>query len=256
MARFVRFEVAGRTLYGRLSGDNVHALAAAPFEDRTETGEVFPLSDVRLLAPCQPTKILCVGFNYGDHAAEFNTPIPETPNIFMKPLSSLTGPEAPVYFPKAMAGRVDYEAELVAVIGRRTRHVTPEDAVECIFGYTIGNDVTARDLQDTTKQWTVCKGFDSFAPVGPWIETVLDPTQGLDISAWVNGQRRQHSNTRHLIFDPPHLVSWLSQAMTLEPGDIIFTGTPSGIGPVEPGDVMEMRVQGIGSLLNPIEKEA
>lgn len=255
MARFVRFETEGRIQYGRLAGDCIHALAGDLFGDRAETGEVFPLDGVRLLAPCQPTKILCVGFNYRDHAEEFNTRIPDTPNIFMKPLSCLAGPEQPVLFPRALAGRVDYEAELVAVIGRRARHVTCQEAAECIFGYTIGNDVTARDLQDTTKQWTVCKGFDTFGPIGPWIETAIDPARGLDISAWVNGQRRQHSNTRHLIFDPPQLVSWLSQAMTLEPGDVIFTGTPSGIGPVQPGDVMEMRIQGIGSLCNPVEKE-
>ena len=255
MARFVRFETQGLTRYGRLAGDSVYALAGDLFGDRAETGEVFPLDKVRLLAPCQPGKILAVGFNYRDHAEEFNAPIPDTPNVFMKPTSCLAGPEQPVLFPKAMAGRVDYEAELVTVIGRRTRHVSPGEAAEYIFGYTIGNDVTARDLQDTARQWTVCRGFDTFGPIGPWIETAIDPTQGLDVSAWVNGQRRQHSNTRHLIFDPPRLVSWLSQAMTLEPGDIIFTGTPSGIGPVQPGDVMEMRIQGIGSLFNPVEKE-
>ena len=175
--------------------------------------------------------------------------------VAMLPLSALAAPEQEVLFPKCMSHHVEYEAELVIVIGRKTRHVTPEQAVDCIFGYTIGNDVTARDLQDTTKQWSVCKGFDTFAPVGPWIETDIDPRAGLDISSWVNGQRRQHSNTSNLIFDAPYLVSWLSQAMTLEPGDIIFTGTPSGVGPVKPGDVMEMRIQGIGSLFNPVAAE-
>ena len=255
MARYIRFRQAERTAYGRLEGDTVHVLRGGLFDGREDSGETLPLSDLTLLAPCQPTKVLCVGFNYRDHAEEFNTPIPEQPNIFMKPLTALTGPEAPVYFPKALTRQVDYEAELVVVIGRRARHVPPEQALDYVLGYTIGNDVTARDLQDPTKQWTVCKGFDTFAPIGPWIETDIDPKAGLDISCWVNGERRQHSNTKHLIFDVPFLVNYLSQAMTLEPGDIIFTGTPSGIGPVNPGDAMEIRIQGIGSLYNRVENE-
>lgn len=255
MSRYVRFHVDDRTLYGRVAGDRVHALAGDLFGDRAENGQVFDLAQVRLLAPCQPGKILAVGFNYRDHAVEFDAPIPDQPNIFMKPTSCLAGPEQSVLFPRQLAGQVDYEAELVIVIGRRARHVSQDEAADYILGYTIGNDVTARDLQDTTKQWTVCKGFDTFGPMGPWIETDIDPRDGLDISSWVNGERRQHSNTRNLIFDPPYLVSWLSKAMTLEPGDVIFTGTPSGVGPVRPGDVMEMRIQGIGSLFNPVEKE-
>ena len=251
----IRFLHADRTLYGRLYGDTVHVWKGGLFDGGEESGETLPLSEVRLLAPCQPTKLICVGFNYRDHAEEFNTPLPEKPNIFMKPLSALTGPEAPVYFPKALAKQVDYEVELVVVIGKRARHVSKADAPDYVLGYTIGNDVTARDMQDTTQQWTVCKGFDTFAPIGPWIETSIDPRDGLDVSSWVNGQRRQHSNTKNLIFDVPYLVSWLSRAMTLEPGDVIFTGTPSGIGPVQVGDVMEMRIQGIGSLLNPIHPE-
>ena len=254
MARLIRFEQADRIAYGRLDGDTVRVLSGDLFGNREESGETLPLSDVKLLAPCQPTKVICVGFKYRDHAEEFNTPIPEVPNIFMKPLSALTGPEAPVFFPK-MSKQMDYEAEMVMVIGQKARHVSVEDAPNYVLGYTIGNDVTARDLQDPTKQWTVCKGFDTFAPIGPWIETAVDPKAGLDISCWVNGERRQHSNTKHLIFDVPYLVSYLSQAMTLEPGDVIFTGTPSGIGPVNPGDVMEIRIQGIGSLFNPVESE-
>ena len=256
MARFIRFQHGERTLYGKLSGDTVHVLSGDLFGERQESGETLPLADVTLLSPCEPAKVFCVGFNYRDHAEEFNTPIPELPNIFMKPVTAVTGPEAPVYYPKVLAKQVDYEAELVAVIGRKARHVSAEDALDYVLGYPIGNDVTARDMQDPTKQWTVCKGFDTFAPIGPWIETDIDPKAGLDISCWVNGERRQHSSTKHLIFDVPYLVSWLSQAITLEPGDVIFTGTPSGIGPVNPGDVMEIRIQGIGSLLNPVEKEA
>ena len=255
MARFIRFQYEGNTLYGRLSGDTVHVLSGDLFDSREESGKTLPLSAVTLLAPCKPAKVICVGFNYRDHAEEFNTPIPELPNIFMKPVTAVTGPEAPVYFPKALAKQVDYEAELVAVIGRKARHVSVENALDYVLGYTIGNDVTARDMQDPTKQWTVCKGFDTFAPIGPGVETAVDPKEGLDISCWVNGERRQHSNTKNLIFDVPYLVSWLSQAITLEPGDIIFTGTPSGIGPVDTIDVMEIRIQGIGSLFNPVENE-
>lgn len=155
MARLIRFQHQARTLYGRLSGDTIHVLTGSLFDRREESGETLSLSDVHLLAPCQPTKVLCVGFNYRDHAEEFNTPLPERPNIFMKPLTTLTGPEAPVFFPKTMAKQVDYEAELVAVIGRRARHVRPEEALDHVLGYTIGNDVTARDMQDPTQQWTV-----------------------------------------------------------------------------------------------------
>ncbi len=255
MARYIRFSHDDQIRYGRLSGDTVYPLSGDLFAYRDEDGTTLPLSAVQLLAPCQPTKILCVGFNYRDHAQEFDLPVPDKPNIFMKPLGALVGPEQPVLFPKALAHQMDYEAELVMVVGRRARHVSVEDAPDYILGYTIGNDVTARDLQDKTKQWTVCKGFDTFAPMGPWIETAVDPKAGLDISSWVNGQRRQHSNTRNLIFDAPYLIHYLSQVMTLEPGDVIFTGTPSGIGPVNPGDVMEMRIQGIGSLCNPVEAE-
>lgn len=255
MARFIRFEDSCGIRYGRLEGDTVHVLQGDLFGARAETGETVDLAQVRLLVPCQPTKVLAVGFNYRDHAEEFHTPIPEIPNIFMKPLSALADPEQEVIYPRCMTSQVEYETELVIVVGRRARHVTPEQAADYIFGYTIGNDVTARDMQDPSKQWSVCKGFDTFAPVGPWIETQLDPKAGLDISSWVNGQRRQHSNTSNLIFDAAYLVSWLSDAMTLEPGDIIFTGTPSGVGPVVPGDVMEMRIQGIGSLFNPVAAE-
>ena len=213
------------------------------------------LEGLELLAPCRPTKLLAVGFNYRDHAEEFRHPIPEHPNIFLKPLSCLAGPGQGVLCPRELTGRVEYEAELVAVIGRRTRHVSREEAAGCILGYTVGNDVTARDLQSPAEQWSLCKGFDTFGPLGPWIDTEADPLAGLEISSFVNGQLRQRSNTRNLIFDPLFLVSYLSKAMTLEPGDVIFTGTPSGVGPVKPGDVMEMRIEGIGSLIHPVLAE-
>lgn len=255
MARFVRFAGERGPVYGLAEGDTVRELSGTPFGEWAPTGETRPLEGLELLAPCRPTKLLAVGFNYRDHAEEFRHPIPEHPNIFLKPLSCLAGPGQGVLCPRELTGRVEYEAELVAVIGRRTRHVSREEAAGCILGYTVGNDVTARDLQSPAEQWSVCKGFDTFGPLGPWIDTEADPLAGLEISSFVNGQLRQRSNTRNLIFDPLFLVSYLSKAMTLEPGDVIFTGTPSGVGPVKPGDVMEMRIEGIGSLINPVLAE-
>ncbi len=256
MARFVRFRGRHAPIYGKMESDTtVQILTGTPFGKWAPTGQRRHLEELELLTPCLPTKILAMGFNYRDHAEEFNRPIPTEPNIFLKPNSSLTDPGRPVLCPKALTHQVEYEAELVIVIGRRARHVSREMAPGYILGYTIGNDVTARDLQSPTCQWGVCKGFDTFSPLGPWIETEIDPAAGLNISSYVNGERKQHSNTKNLIFDAPFLVSYLSQAMTLEPGDVIFTGTPSGVGPVKPGDVMEMRIEGIGALVNPVEAE-
>lgn len=255
MARFVRFMAQDGPAYGKVEGDEVEVLVGDLFREWAPTGDRLPLAKLRLLPPCQPTKMLAVGFNYRDHAQEFHTPLPEKPNLFLKPLSCLAGPGQAVLCPRELTNQVEYEAELVAVIGRRTRHVTPQEARGCVLGYTVGNDVTARDLQSPTGQWALCKGFDTFGPIGPWIETEADPEKGLAIESYVNGQLRQHSTTDNLIFSVPYLVSYLSQAMTLEPGDVIFTGTPSGVGPVKPGDVMEMRIEGIGSLVNPVERE-
>lgn len=256
MARFVRFRGRHAPIYGKMEDDTtVQIISGTPFGKWAPTGQRKSLSELELLAPCRPSKILAVGFNYRDHAEEFSRPIPTEPNIFIKPNSCLTDPGRAVLCPKALTRQVEYEAELVIVIGRRARHVSREMAASCILGYTIGNDVTARDLQSQTGQWSVCKGFDTFGPLGPWIDTDVDPMAGLDIASYVNGERKQHSNTKNLIFDPLFLVSYLSSVMTLEPEDVIFTGTPSGVGPVKPGDVMEMRIEGIGSLINPVEAE-
>lgn len=255
MATFIRFMGPQGPTYGRVEDDVVYTLTGDLFGQWGETGQGRPLDGLELLAPCRPHKMLAVGFNYRDHAEEFHTPIPTAPNIFLKPTSCLAAPGQNVLYPRQLTQQVEYEAELVVVIGRRARHVTAEQAPSCIFGYTIGNDVTARDLQTPTNQWALCKGFDTFGPVGPCIVTGLDPVAGLEIESFVNGERKQRSNTRNLIFNPYDLVSYLSQALTLEPGDVIFTGTPSGVGPVKPGDVMEMRIQGIGSLINPVTAE-
>ena len=252
--KIVRFESAGVARYGILNGESVEALAGTPYESITPTGEVFPLEDVRLLAPAEPTKILAVGFNYRDHAKELGREIPTEPNIFMKPLSCLTAPLSPIRIPRCLTHRVEYEAELVAVIGKPARHVSREEALHYVLGFTCGNDVSARDLQTKTNQWTVCKGFDTFGPLGPCIETELS---GADcpIMTRVNGETRQNSNTKHLIFDVPYLVSYLSDCMTLLPGDLIFTGTPFGVSPIFPGDVVEVEIGGIGVLQNPVLDE-
>jgi len=255
MKTFLRFQDSTGPRYGLVKDHLVTPVTGTPFSPWQECDEARPLDSLTLLPPCEPSKILAVGFNYRDHAEEFHTPPPETPNIFQKPISCLLAPGQQVLCPKALTKQVEYEVELVIVIGRRARHVSRENALDFVLGYTIGNDVTARDMQSSSSQWSLCKGFDTFGPIGPWIVTGVDPSQGLDISSWVNGQRKQHSNTSNLIFDCAYLVSYLSQAMTLEPGDVIFTGTPSGVGPVTPGDLMEMRIEGIGSLVNPVAAE-
>ncbi|MBR4099351.1 MAG: fumarylacetoacetate hydrolase family protein [Clostridium sp.] len=255
MARFVRVQGENGPVYGRVEGEQIRLLSGDLLSGWNETDRCIPLEGTPLLAPCQPGKIMAVGFNYRDHAEEFHADLPTEPTVFLKAPTSLAAPGQPVRYPKVMTAQVDYEAELVIVIGRRARHVPREEALSHVFGYTVGNDVTARDLQSPTGQWSLCKSFDTFAPIGPWIETELNPAAGLEISSWVNGQEKQRSNTRNLIFDVPFLVSYLSQVMTLEPGDLIFTGTPSGVGPVQPGDVMEMRIAGIGSLINSVERE-
>ncbi len=167
MAKYMRFEYQGTPRYGRLEGDVLHLLAGDLLEGTAETGDTVSLSDATPMIPCCPTKVLAVGFNYSDHAAEFNTPIPTAPNIFMKPLSCLTAAEAPVYYPKILSERVEYEAELVIVMGKTARHVTEDEAGDYILGYTIGNDVSARTLQSPTGQWSLAKGFDTFGPIGP-----------------------------------------------------------------------------------------
>lgn len=183
----------------------------------------------------------------------FSKPIPTVPNIFMKPDTSLTAPDAPVILPPLYTRQVEHEAELVVVIGKKARFVPEEEALDYVLGYTCGNDVTARDMQSPTNQWSVCKGFDTFAPIGPWIETDLDASH-LDIVMRVNGEIRQTTNTKELIFSVPYLISYLSGCMTLNPGDILFTGTTSGVSPVHDGDVMEVDIQSIGVLQNPVKR--
>jgi 2-keto-4-pentenoate hydratase/2-oxohepta-3-ene-1,7-dioic acid hydratase in catechol pathway len=252
--RVVRLAYEDRCLYGTLEGDEVRVLSGLPSPEPEFTGEVVPLTKGRLLAPCEPTKIIALGLNYRDHARELGMKLPEEPLLFLKPPSAVIGPEEKIILPP-QSQRVDYEAELAVVIGRRAKDVSPEKALDYVLGYTCFNDVTARDLQQKDGQWTRAKGFDTFAPFGPWIETDLDPSD-LRVEAYLNGKRCQSSSTRELVFPVPEIVSYVSRVMTLLPGDVIATGTPPGIGPLKPGDVIEIRVEGIGTLRNYVHKLA
>lgn len=212
-------------------------------------GMLIEEEGLRFAPPVQPTKIIAIGLNYKDHAAEMGKPLPEEPLVFSKPPSSVIGPDDPIDIPR-WAGRVDHEAELAVVIGRRARAVPVERAMDFVLGLTCLNDVTARDLQQKDVQYTRAKGFDTFAPMGPCIAVGLDPSN-LAIEGWVNGEKRQASNTDQLIFPVPELVAFVTRFCTLEPGDIITTGTPSGVGPLKPGDRVMVKVAGVGSLSNP-----
>jgi 2-keto-4-pentenoate hydratase/2-oxohepta-3-ene-1,7-dioic acid hydratase in catechol pathway len=220
-----------------------------------DIGAVVPggLKSVTLLAPVRPSKIVCVGLNYEDHAAESGTPLPAEPLIFIKPSTATIGPGEPIRIPPGV-GRVDHEAELGVVIGRRAHRVPRAQAWEYILGLICVNDVTARDLQKKESQFTRCKGFDTFAPIGPCIATELNGGARA-VEAWVNGQRRQASSTAHLIFPIEQLVEFVTFVMTLEPGDIIATGTPAGIGPIRHGDTVTIKVEGVGELTNPVQDE-
>jgi len=217
--------------------------------------EQHRLGDVRLLAPVLPrSKVVAIGRNYAAHAAEMGTDVPEEPLMFLKPNTSVVGPNDPVFYPP-QSEQVDYEGELAVVIGRICRDVPADQATDVIFGYTIGNDVTARDLQRRDVQFTRGKGFDSFCPLGPWVETDLDPqvfVDGVSVRTYLNGEVRQDGNTADMIFDIPTLIAHISSVMTLLPGDVILTGTPEGVGPMEVGDEVEVAIDGLGSLTNRI----
>jgi len=219
--------------------------------ERGLTGQTWPLDRVKLLTPSVPTKIVCVGRNYLDHAKELNSEIPKQPLIFMKPPSSVIAPEEPIVMPR-ISQRVDYEGELAMIIGRRCHQLRDSDDVRpYILGYTCLNDVTARDLQKLDVQFTRAKGFDTFCPFGPLLATQIDPA-GVSVETFVNGVRRQSGHTSQLIFPLDVIIRFIAQVMTLEPGDVIATGTPAGVSPVAPGDVIEVSVGGIGTLRNPV----
>jgi 2-keto-4-pentenoate hydratase/2-oxohepta-3-ene-1,7-dioic acid hydratase in catechol pathway len=224
-----------------------------PFTDWEFGAEIGHLDGLRLLAPTVPSKIVCVGLNYAAHADESRMDVPSEPLLFFKPPSSVIGPDTPIILPP-QSERVDYEAELAVIIGRRCRNVTPEEAWDCVLGVTCGNDVTARDLQMRDNQWTRAKGFDTFCPLGPWVVTGLSESDvgDLEVVCRVNGEVRQRGRTSDMVFSPAQLIAYTTSIMTLEPGDVIMTGTPAGIGPLEPGDAVEVEVEGVGVLRNPV----
>jgi 2-keto-4-pentenoate hydratase/2-oxohepta-3-ene-1,7-dioic acid hydratase in catechol pathway len=242
----VRNGMGGRHAVER--GGNLYWLEGDLFGDYRTGAEVDEGKQV-FLAPVQPTKVMAIGLNYKDHAAEMKKKLPEEPLVFMKPATSVIGPEQPIDIPE-WAGRIDHEAEMAVVIGRRASRVRESQAMDYVLGVTCLNDVTARELQARDVQYTRAKGFDTFGPIGPCIAIGLDPSN-LAIEGWVNGEKRQSSNTNQLIFPVPTLVEFVTRFCTLEPGDIITTGTPSGVGPLKAGDRVMVKLDGVGALSNP-----
>lgn len=257
MGKLLRFRTPkGKIHYGRWDGtDPVEALTGPAWTGGQPTGERFNLADIKLLAPCEPTKIVCVGRNYAAHALELGNEIPLEPLIFLKPPSSVIGPGEAIVKPRGV-DTLHHEAELAIVIGRRCRRVTAAYARSFGTGMTCLNDVTARDIQQREKHFTRAKGFDTFCPVGPWIEEGPVDAGSARIRCKVNGDVRQVGQGSDMIVDPWDLVAFVSQVMTLEPGDIVTTGTPAGAGPLAAGDVVEVEIDGIGILANPVVADA
>ena len=251
--RIVRYQYKTEpATYGWLLEDKVGPIVGDIFGEYRRQEAELPLASVRLLAPLQPSKILCIGRNYVEHAREHEVEVPKVPLLFMKPPSAVANPGDPIILPPH-SQQVEHEAELVVVIGKRGRNVTVETAQDTIFGYTVGNDVTARDLQRSDGQWTRAKGFDTFCPFGPWVDTEFDPSDAV-ITCRVSGQPRQMASTRDMVFNVNMLIAFISSVMTLEPGDLIFTGTPGGVGPLVDGDEVVVEIEGLGKLSNPVRK--
>ncbi len=249
--RIIRAKRENEIFYAILAeNDRVLRLKGQPYREIVKDGREYPLSEVRLLAPAEPTKIVCVGKNYKAHADEMKEGQPEEPLLFLKPSTCVVGDGDDVVYP-GISKRLDYEAELGVVIGKAARNVEPGCAKEYIFGYTCLNDVTARDIQKGDGQWTRGKGFDTFCPIGPWVETELD-AGNVRICSVLNGETRQNSTTAMMTHSIDKLICYMSACMTLLPGDVVATGTPEGIGPMQRGDVIEVRVEGIGTLKNRI----
>ena len=239
--------------YGWLYEDKVGQIDGDPFSAYRRLEPDLSVDAVKLLPPVRPGKIVCVGRNYAAHAKELNNPVGEIPTLFLKPGTSLIGPGDSILLPP-QSEQVQHEAELAVVIGKRGRWIHANDAMQHVFGYTIANDVTARDLQRSDTQWTRGKGFDTFCPLGPWIETDFDPSDAL-ITCHVGEELRQMASTRDMLFTIPELIAFISSVMTLEPGDLILTGTPSGVGDLREGTSVTITIEGLGSLTNPIRTE-
>ena len=242
LTRFVHNSVSK---YGMIDHGKVYPLAGTIFEKPIRDGLGFRLEEVRLLCPVQPSKAICIGLNYKNHASELDMAIPDEPAFFMKPSSAVIGTGESIIYPHELVTQMDYEGELAVVIGRRARYIEEKDVDYYILGYTIANDVTARNLQPKDGRWMISKSFDTFLPVGPWIETKVDPHH-LEMTVKVNGVVRQRANTDEMIFSVPRIISYLSKVMTLNPGDLVLMGTPSGVGELKPGDRVAITVEGIG----------
>lgn len=236
--------------FGWIMGDLAGAVEGDLFGEYQRREATRPIEKIKLIAPVNPGKIICVGRNYVEHAKEHNVDVPEVPILFLKPTSSIIGPGEHILLPP-QSKQVEHEAELAVVIGRKGKWISIADAMNYVFGFTIANDVTARDIQRKDGQWTRGKGFDTFCPIGPWIETDLDVADTL-ISCRVNQEMRQMSSTREMVFTVEQLISFASSVMTLDPGDVILTGTPAGVGILKEGDQVEISIEGIGSLVNSV----
>jgi len=248
--KIVRFTTDGRNRYGILRGSVIREIEGKPFRHIKETEHSHNLSDVKLLAPCTPTKIIALGLNYHEHAKELGKRVPSSPLTFLKPSTAVIGDGESIIYPSSSA-RVDYEGELAVVIKKPAWRVAIKDVPEYILGCTCFNDVTARDFQSSDAQWTRAKGFNTFAAVGPWIETELNPGN-LTVETYLNGKLRQKGNTSDLIYSIADIINFISHVMTLLPGDIIATGTPPGVGPMYPGDTVEVKIKSIGILRNSV----
>ena len=258
--RIVRFATQGRIKYGALKNDTIHGIQGSPFSQGKNhaimiklDGNIYDSREVKLLAPCLPSKIVCLGLNYRSHAKEFNLPIPSVPLIFLKPSTAIIGPDSEIILPR-FSKRIDYEGELGIVIGKKAKDISENHAKEYVLGYTCFNDVSDRHAQKEDGQWTRAKGYDTFAPLGPWIETEINPDD-LKVETYLNGDLRQSTRTSDLIFNTAKLISFISGIMALLPGDVIATGTASGIGRMNPGDVVEVKIENIGTLKNFVIKQ-
>lgn len=254
--KILRFQQNNKEVFGILKNEVVYEVVSNSqnfFYTRScpELGKSYSLEDVKILPPVYPSKVVCVGLNYQDHAAELDMDLPDEPVLFLKPPTTVIGPADPIIYPPE-SRQVDYEAELAVIVGQNAHKISVDDASNYIAGYTVLNDVTARDLQQKDGQWTRAKSFDTFCPLGPWMETDLDPANQR-ISMRVNGELKQNSNTRNMIFPVEELFSFISHIMTLNPGDVIATGTPPGVGQLQVGDLAEAMVEGVGTLRNRVK---
>ena len=253
--QLLRYQIGEDTpRYGWLHQNKIGVIEGNPFGDFRRLEATLPLENIRILAPVQPSKIICVGRNYVAHAKEHQTEVPDYPLIFLKPPTSVIGNGDTIILPP-QSQQVEHEAELAIVIGKTGKWIPAEQANSIILGYSIANDVTARDLQKRDGQWTRSKGFDTFCPLGPWVETDFDPADVM-ISCHVNDEMRQMASSRDMVFNVNQLIAYISSIMTLLPGDVILTGTPAGVGPLFPGDIVKVTIEGLGTLQNPVAQES